>query len=101
MPEKPWKANERAIAKYIGGERVPVSGRARGDQPDIKHAFLSVEVKLREQNTVPAWIKTGMDQAQKSKVGHQMPTLIIREKGQRVGDALICFPLKDFRDRYL
>ena len=94
-----WKDNERMIAKYIGGERVPVSGRARGDQPDIKHPWMSIEVKLRMR--IPSWIKNGIDQAEKSKVGHQMPVLIIREKGQRVDDALICVRLKDFRDRYL
>jgi len=97
--DKAWKKNERMIAKYISGERVPVSGRARGDQPDIKHPWMSIEVKLRMR--IPSWIKNGIDQAEKSKVGHQMPVLIIREKGQRVDDALICVRLKDFRDRYL
>ena len=94
-----WKNNERMIAKYIGGERVPITGRQRGDAPDIKHHWLSVEVKLRMR--IPAWIKNGIDQAEKSAVGHQMPVLIIREKFQKADDALICMTLKEFRDRYL
>ena len=97
--DKAWKKNERMIAKYIGGKRVPITGRQRGDVPDIKHNWLSVEVKLRMR--IPAWIKNGIDQAEKSAVGHQMPVLIIREKFQKIDDAIICITLKEFRDRYL
>ena len=97
--DKAWKKNERMIANYIGGERVPITGRQRGDAPDIKHNWLSVEVKLRMR--IPAWIKNGIDQAEKSAVGHQMPVLIIREKFQKIDDAIICMTLKEFRDRYL
>ena len=97
--DKAWKKNERMIANYIGGERVPITGRQRGDAPDIKHNWLSVEVKLRQR--IPAWIKNGIDQAEKSAIGHQMPVLIIREKFQKTDDAIICMTLKEFRDRYL
>jgi len=99
MTDKAWKHNERMIAKYIGGKRVPITGRQRGDAPDIEHNWLSVEVKLRQR--VPEWIKDGMRQAEASKRRSAMPVLIIREKGQRVEDALICTTLKEFRDRYL
>ena len=94
-----WKRNESDIAKYISGQRVPITGRQRGDVPDIKHSWLAIEAKLRMK--ISGWIKDGMNQAEEAKRGHQMPALIIREKGQRVGDALICFRLKDFRDRWL
>ncbi len=30
-----WKASERKMAAILGGQRVPVSGRERGHQPDI------------------------------------------------------------------
>lgn len=30
-----WKRSERRIADILGGQRVPVSGRGRGDQPDV------------------------------------------------------------------
>ncbi len=94
-----WKKNESVIADFIGGERIPITGRQRGDVPDIKHAWLCVEAKLRTK--IAGWIKDGMNQAEEAKRGHQMPALIIREKGQKVGDALICFRLKDFRNRWL
>ena len=94
-----WKANERAIAKYIGGKRVPITGRQRGDAPDIAHNWLAVEVKYRE--AVPGWIHEGMDQAEASRRGVQCPVLIIRQKRQPVGDAMICMRLSEFRERYL
>ncbi len=37
MPDKRWKATERRITALLGGKRVRVSGRGRGDQPDIAH----------------------------------------------------------------
>jgi hypothetical protein len=46
---KSWKVCERRIAVELGGCRVPVSGRARGDNPDIEHPTLSIEVKSRKR----------------------------------------------------
>ncbi len=47
MSERAWKRTERAIAARLGGVRVPVSGRQRGDAPDIAHPTFAVEVKSR------------------------------------------------------
>lgn len=60
-----WKQTERRIAKLVGGERVPITGRQRGDAPDIKHDWLSLEVKHRKK--LPEWLHDAMDQAIKSK----------------------------------
>jgi hypothetical protein len=38
----PWKRTERSIATRLGGQRVPVSGRARRDAPDIAHPRLAL-----------------------------------------------------------
>jgi hypothetical protein len=35
---KDWKQAERRIADLLGGQRIPVTGRQRGDTPDIEHA---------------------------------------------------------------
>jgi len=94
-----WKSCETRVAKYIGGERVPVTGRQRGDAPDIKHPWLSVEVKYRKK--LPDWIKDAMCQARASQIGHQMPVVILCEKGEETGKAWILTPLSEFRDRYL
>ncbi len=37
MPDTRWKATERRVATVLGGKRVPVSGRGRGDAPDVGH----------------------------------------------------------------
>ena len=96
-----WKSFERRIASYIGGdaERVPVSGRARGNAPDISHSWMSIECKYRQN--VPEWIKDAMRQAVASKVGVQMPVVFLGEKGDKTGNTLVIVRLEDFRDRYL
>ncbi|GIV61536.1 MAG: hypothetical protein KatS3mg044_0402 [Rhodothermaceae bacterium] len=58
MPEKTWKAVERKVAERLGGRRVPVTGRSRGDAPDVAHAWLSIEIKHRAR--LPAWIEDAM-----------------------------------------
>lgn len=94
-----WKKNEAAIAAVVGGKRVPVSGRQRGDAPDIEHNFLSIEAKLRAR--LPSWLHNAMNQAEASVRGNQTPTVILREKGQSVGDAFVVIRLGDFTDRFL
>jgi hypothetical protein len=48
MSDTRWKATERRIAALLGGRRVPVSGRGRGDQPDVAPPWFSLEVKDRD-----------------------------------------------------
>jgi hypothetical protein len=48
---KDWKACERHIAELLGGKRVPVSGRARGDAPntyDENSSFEGVQFNARD-----------------------------------------------------
>ncbi|MGI8552842.1 MAG: hypothetical protein ACR2PL_18950 [Dehalococcoidia bacterium] len=45
MERTTWKASERRMAKALGGERVPVSGRGRGSVPDIEHPRFAIEHK--------------------------------------------------------
>ena len=52
---KDWKQAERRIAKLLGGRRIPITGRQRGDVPDIEHDALSIEVKSRK--ALPAWLR--------------------------------------------
>lgn len=100
MTDKAWKACERRVAKYIGGERVPITGRQRGDVPDIEHNFLVPEVKYK--NKMPAWIYDALNQAEAAqRRTSQMPCVILVEKGQKIGDALIVFRLGDARAHWL
>ena len=99
MTDKLWKAWERKIAKYIGGERVPITGRQRGDAPDIKHNWLSVEVKTRKK--LPNWLFEARAQAEASARANQMPIQFYAEKGMEVGEVFCVVRLSDFRDRWL
>ena len=95
MTDKDWKRNERETAKRLGGRRVPVTGRQRGDQPDIEHGGLSIECKKR--NNIPNWIKDAVDQAVASiKNPEQVPIVQIHEKYQRRDNDLIIMRLCDF-----
>lgn len=89
-----WKDSERAIAAAIGGKRVPVTGRGRGDAPDIAHPWLAVEVKHRA--SLPGWLTGALAQAVASKRGDQLPVAIIHEAGKRHTENLIVLRQKDF-----
>lgn len=80
----------------LGGERVPVSGRQRGDAPDIKHDWLSLEVKDRKR--LPAWLHDAMAQAQASKRGDQLPAVILHEAGKRHSKDMVLMSLEDFKE---
>ena len=99
MSEKTWKSVERRVAKFIGGKRVPVSGRHRGDAPDIEHNWLSVECKYRAR--LPTWLHDAMNQAEASAMPRQMPCVILVERGKGTGDSYIVFRLKDAREQWL
>ena len=98
MPDKLWKAVERKIADYLGGRRVPVTGRQRGDAPDIEHDVLSLEVKHRE--ALPKWMHEAMLQAEASAKNGQLPMVVIHEKQQAVGRCFAVVRLEDWKDRY-
>lgn len=100
MPEKAWKYWERKIADYIGGKRVPVTGRTRGDAPDIEHNWLSPEVKYTSGTLPKKWYEARA-QAEASARARQLPVQIYCEKGMKTGDAFIMMRLSDFKDWWL
>ncbi len=94
MADKRWKATERRIAALLGGRRVPVSGRGRGDAPDIAHPWLSLEVKDRA--TLPAWLLDALDQAERSATPAQLPVAVLHQAGDRHAAVLVVLRLADF-----
>lgn len=103
MSRTSWKAAELKLARLLGGERVPVSGRQRGWAPDIAHSHLALEVKTRKR--APLLLADGLDQAEKSAVwtkkrgeGERLPMLIIHQDGTRYENAYVVVRLKDARD---
>ena len=84
---KNWKACERRIAELLEGVRVPVSGSARGDAPDIEHPVISVEVKARAK--LPIWIEDAMRQAESCARDGKIPVVVLHEDSRRYADALV------------
>lgn len=80
--DKTWKRIERRVAELLGGVRVPVSGRGRGDNPDVLHPIFSIEVKHREK--LPEWLFDAMQQAEASNRGGQVSLVILHKKGMPV-----------------
>jgi hypothetical protein len=92
--DKAWKRNERAIARRLSGERVPVTGRQRGDVPDVKHNRLAIECKHRK--SLPAYLRDAIAQSQAAKRGDQLPIAILHESLSRHDDDLVVMRLSEF-----
>ena len=95
---KDWKSCERRVAKLLGGHPVPVSGRGRGDAPDIEHPTLSIEVKSRKK--IPAWLEDALRQAEASVKNGRLPVVVLHQDGQRYTASLVVLRLEDF-SKYL
>jgi len=89
-----WKSTERAVAAQLGGQRVPITGRQRGDVPDVQHDWLAVEVKHRK--ALPAWLHDAMAQAVAAQRDGQLPVVVLHEAGQQHDDDIVCVRLRDF-----
>jgi hypothetical protein len=93
--DKPWKATERATARLLGGERVPINGR--GSAPDVEHDHLSIEVKHRR--VMPQWIKDALDQAVAASDGRQrLPIVVVHEHAKRHLDDVVMVSMRDWID---
>lgn len=94
MVDKLWKKTERTIAQILGGERIPVSGRQRGFSPDIRHPYLSIEVKHRD--ILPGWLHEAMDQAELASQDEH-PIVVLHEKGQKHDNDFVVMRLSEFK----
>ena len=88
-----WKQAEREVAARLGGRRVPVTGRGRGDAPDVAHDTLSLEVKHR--GALPAWLLGAMAQAAAASRDGRVPVAVLHEGGRPYDDALCVLRLAD------
>jgi len=88
MPDAPWKAAERTVARKLGGTRVGPLGRTG---PDVAHPWLAVEVKYRRR--LPEWLKRALAQVRRCAKG-RLPMVVLREKGSPRGWVLLS--LDDF-----
>jgi hypothetical protein len=108
-----WKGSERIASRFVGGERVPVTGRnARkkkgvetediGKPPDIDHNELAIEHKDGAQ--IPALLIKAMAQAVAAQLwyrlkgkGERIPMVIMHPKGSRHDESLVILRIKDLK----
>lgn len=95
MTNATWKKAERRVAAILGGQRVPVSGRSRGNQPDVEHPRLSIEVKHRA--SLPAWLLDALAQAEAAARDGKLPVVVLHESGSRYDEAVCVIRLDDLR----
>jgi hypothetical protein len=94
---KDWKTCERRIAELLGGQRIPITGRQRGETPDIEHEALSIEVKSRK--SLPVWLLKALNQAQAaSNDGKKIPVVVLHQDHAPYAHSLVVLKLKDFAD---
>ena len=102
MTNQAWKATERFVAGVLGGTRVPITGRQRGDVPDIAHPRYSIEVKRRSAAyAFPKWLTTAIEQADAAnKDGCKTPLVVIEHAhgSGRLKDHYVMLRLSDFVD---
>ncbi len=88
-----WKANERAIAKRLGGQRVGATGR---NTEDVSHDWLSIEVKTRRR--LPAWLLAAMAQARANAPAGRLPVVVLHQVGRHHDNDLVVLRLADFEE---
>ena len=101
-----WKQVELALARRLGGERVPVTGRTRGWAPDIDHSWLAIEVKSTKRPL--AIVVTMMDQAVKAAEwakrkgkDERLPIGVYHTVGRDLSNAVVFMRLRDFEDWFM
>ena len=97
MNRSTWKRHEREFAELLGGKRVPVSGRQRGDHPDVAHPKLSIEVKVGA--VLSTRVLIGMEQAIAAMKEGQVPLVCISNRkkgGQNTSAKFVLMRAEDF-----
>ncbi len=93
MPDKTWKATERAVAARLGGVRTGHTGR---NSPDVVSDWLCVEVKCRKR--LPDWLLDAVAQARANTWGDRLPLVVLHQTGTRHDQDLVVLTLRDFED---
>lgn len=70
MTDKKWKRRERAVAKFFGAQRNPLSGQnSKHTRSDSLHESLYVEVKGRKKHTtITLWDDTKAKADKENKI---------------------------------
>lgn len=96
-----WKGGELHVAGFLGGERIPVTGRKGkrkkgeieeevGKPPDVDHEVLAIECK--EGKSIPKFFENAMAQAISARTWYRK-----RGKGERI-PVVVMHPFRARRD---
>jgi len=101
VTEKAWKRTERAVARRLGGTRIPITGRQRGDAKDIKHPWISCEVKHRK--APPGWtfLWDAMDQAVQSANKGDLPITVVHKTRVSHDKDMVVMFMEDFEKWFI
>jgi hypothetical protein len=82
MSEPSWKRHERLIARALGGQRQPNTGRP---SPDVLSPQWAIEVKTRR--SLPGWLLEALHQAEAgARATGRLPLVVLTHapgKGRR------------------
>lgn len=95
MPDAAWKNDERAVARILGGVRVPINGR--GSAPDVRHASFAIEVKRTLRRI--ALVDKALEQASEARAASGsdiLPVAVIHYTGTHMANARVIMRLADF-----
>lgn len=89
-----WKRVEKDVGHMYGGDRIPITGRARGSAADCTSRYpLGIEVKHRK--ALANYIVDGMDQAVASCSEGDTPIVVLHKKYTSVDDCYVVMRIKD------
>ena len=94
--DKAWKKFERAIAKAVGGRRIPVTGIDRAGS-DVDGGPFQFQCKLGRR--MPGYLRGWLDGiAATAKRKGSTGVLIWKQPGERVNDSVVILRLADWLD---
>lgn len=98
MNRRSWKRIESQWAEVLGGERIPVTGRQRGDAPDVEHPIYAIEVKAGR--VMSPRLREGWAQAKAAAVtSGKLPLLCVTQsiEGKRDNERFIICDLETWQ----
>lgn len=97
MTDKAWKAFERRCAKVFGGERRGADYRGfAGGKNDIIVDGWSIECKLLSRPSYGAMFQAILQAENARESENDIPIAIVKKKGARDANSLVCMRLEEF-----
>lgn len=101
MPDAAWKAWERTVARWFGGQRRGASTRGKsGGLTDVICPGFAIEAKLLSRPSYSDLLAACL-QAERNGEPGALPVAVVKRKNQRTVDALCVIRLDVFSQWFL